>query len=217
MLLLVPLLSCHNGVQAVTEPCRASHIRKQDQATLDQLLFDAVVDDRNVDTVSALLDEGADVNARPPRGQSTILYYATHMGSAKTVELLVKRGADVNAICIGGCTPLYAACDIRVDKQILQCLLSHGAVASWADAYGYTPLHVSARSNGGRSYMHDTTSYEVMDLLLKYGADVNALDRKGRTPLDEAIEHNGWVEYLQAHGGKSGRELVATRPTTAPM
>lgn len=51
---------------------------------------------RSVDTLRILLDAGADVNSRGPRGQ-TPLHAAAFWGWNAAVEFLVERGADLNA------------------------------------------------------------------------------------------------------------------------
>ena len=56
----------------------------------------------------ALLDAGADVNARERSGR-TALHAAAAKGYSDVVKLLVERGADVAAKDIDGATPIDAA------------------------------------------------------------------------------------------------------------
>jgi ankyrin repeat protein len=51
---------------------------------------------RSVDTMKILLDAGADVNSRGPRGL-TPLHEAARWGWNAAVQFLVERGADLNA------------------------------------------------------------------------------------------------------------------------
>lgn len=50
----------------------------------------------DAEKVKALLDRGADVNARSPYG-ATPLFFACDRGSVEVVQVLLARGADVNA------------------------------------------------------------------------------------------------------------------------
>ncbi len=51
----------------------------------------------NVEVVALMLDQGADINARAPNG-NTPLMMATRHGAEDSVVLLVKRGADKRAL-----------------------------------------------------------------------------------------------------------------------
>ncbi|MFC1537666.1 ankyrin repeat domain-containing protein [Gemmatimonadota bacterium] len=62
------------------------------------------------ETIRALLQEGADVNAQNHLG-STALMVAAEAGHTETVLALIKSGADINAKNYDGFTALiYASC-----------------------------------------------------------------------------------------------------------
>lgn len=63
---------------------------------------------RSVDTLRVLLDAGADVNSRDPRGQ-TPLHAAAFWGWNAAVQFLVDRGADLNVKDRGDKTPIDSA------------------------------------------------------------------------------------------------------------
>src|SRR5712692_4092092 len=84
---LVMATGCHRGTDA------SANIGKRD---LNNKLFRAAVEG-NVNLVRALLDAGADVNAREEEGE-TPLMYASVEGRTEVVLLLISRSADVNAI-----------------------------------------------------------------------------------------------------------------------
>jgi ankyrin repeat protein len=63
---------------------------------------------RSVDTLRILLDAGADVNSRDPRGQ-TPLHAAAFWGWNAAVQFLVDRGADLNVKDNGNKTPIDSA------------------------------------------------------------------------------------------------------------
>jgi hypothetical protein len=77
-LFLLPLLLAPAGAQSLNDELLAA-ARKSD-----------------VEKVKALLDKGADVNARSPYG-ATPLFFACDRGSVEVVQVLLARGADVNA------------------------------------------------------------------------------------------------------------------------
>jgi ankyrin repeat protein len=62
----------------------------------------------DTDTVKAMLDKGAKVDARDENG-GTALGHAVWFGHLDTVRLLIDRGADVNAGKRDGSTPLQLA------------------------------------------------------------------------------------------------------------
>jgi ankyrin repeat protein len=124
----------------------------------------------DVQTMTVLLDKGADVNARNRRG-STPLHWAIH-DEAK-VRLLLGRGANVNARNVEGHTPVFLAASLGNGTSILQLLLDRGGDATIAAANGQTPL-MRAAARG------DVTS---LRLLLATKMDVNTKNGAGETAL----------------------------------
>lgn len=79
---------------------------------------------RQRDTVVALLERGADVNARAD--EFSVLLAAVYGGDANIVKALIDKGADVNFRNTQGKTPLKAAKDTN-RKEIIALLQSSGA------------------------------------------------------------------------------------------
>jgi ankyrin repeat protein len=87
-----------------------------------------------VDAMTALLDGGADPNARDRRNDWTPLLHAIHRQQLDSVRVLLERGADPNART-AALTPLLMAAP-ETDPAFVKLLLSYGA-------------DPNARGNGG--------------------------------------------------------------------
>ncbi len=116
----------------------------------------------DAEVVEALLDSGADINARDEQNQ-TALHKAASRGHTPVVKLLLERGADVNAKNLFGQTPLLAPLQ-RGSLETVRVLLNAGAdIEARSRFFGQTPLLVVS---GSRT--------KVVEVLLDEGADVNA-------------------------------------------
>ncbi len=72
-------------------------------------MIDAVVDG-DIDRISALLNQGADVNARNDRGE-TAFSFACVENKLDVARFLASQGADINTVDAGGGSPLdWAVC-----------------------------------------------------------------------------------------------------------
>ena len=147
----------------------------------------------SVEIINALIDKGADVDAKTPGGE-TSLFLSAWRGDLVIVNNLLARGANVNVRMKNGETPLIRVthptiCKHR--KEVIKALIVHGAdVNAKTDlklSAGYTPLIQAAW--GGAT--------EVAALLLERGADVNAGLRDGQTPLTFAAgQGKGFPEIV---------------------
>lgn len=77
------------------------------------------------DTVNALIQKGASINAWGKDGQ-TPLYISCENGHVKIVQLLLNYGVDVNFCDKDGFSPLYAACQEGY-HDIMKLLLDYKA------------------------------------------------------------------------------------------
>jgi ankyrin repeat protein len=107
--------------------------------------------------VRALLDAGADPNARNAAGATALMWAVDD--EAKT-RLLVERGADVNAKSLDGRTPIALAAARAGSSAVLSILLDKGADPN-VDLRGQTAL-------GEAAYAGDPAA---MRLLIARGAD----------------------------------------------
>lgn len=97
--------------------------------------MDLSVDRRARRLVKALLDAGADVNARNGFGY-TPLHVTAGYGTAK---LLLEKGADVNARNRSGLTPLHKAA-WNNDVTMMAILLAEGADPDAGNKNGLSPM-----------------------------------------------------------------------------
>lgn len=163
-------------------------------------------------TVQALLEAGAEIDARNARG-GTALMYAVMGGDPHIVQTLLDRGAKINAAGTNGWTAVMIA-SAKGRDAIIEILLRHGADINARDMYGWTPLmraayqgrvetvrtllahpgvDINARDDHGATVLHHVASMgsvEMTRLLMAHGADPASLDETGQTPLRVAMEYH---------------------------
>ena len=130
----------------------------------------------NIQEVSQLIQNGADVNAVNKKGFTILMlamtgkytYYKRHL---QIVETLLKAGADPNKINTqNGYTPLMLSFFAYHEKEFMELLIKYGAdVNKINEKTGETPLMV-ASSSSSLSDLHRG--------LIKAGADINAINKK---------------------------------------
>lgn len=146
--------------------------------------------------VRALLDAGADVNARNPQG-ITPLHLAAWDGNAEIVSLLIERGAELNMR--NHRNEGLSALDIAAmtgAADVVRLLIAHGADARSADPVNKaSPLHHAAAWD----------QVPAAEELVRGGAGLNARDIRGRTPLHWTIPET----KTGTPSGKRRRESAA--------
>ena len=154
----------------------------------------------NTDSVSWLISEGADVNAKADDG-STPLHWTTIKDAAGAAEALLSHGADSNARTSEGVPPLQAAAGGN-SRKVAALLVAHGADIHSVSNDDWTPLHTAARNN----------SREVAGLLIAEGADIEAQGGdEGLTPLHSAAFHGNVkvADLLIARGANLNAKTYA--------
>ena len=144
----------------------------------------------NREMVRALLNAGADVNARTGGRQTALMRLGEH-STAGLVWDLVAAGAEVNLKDNEGDAALILAASLD-NVEVLQALLAAGAKVNAKNNEGQTALMVAAREG----------NVDNVKALIAAGADVNKRDKDGETALKQAKdnEHADVVEVLEASG-----------------
>jgi len=132
--------------------------------------------------IRALLNKGANVNARSINGQTPVhLALMMEHLTGKIIEGLLKPeyNPDVNIQDEEGLSPLYFAC-INGNTDLMQKLLDHGANVNAINNAGNAPIHLAA-----------SKSAKILETLLATeGIDVNKANIYGETPLHIAVIHD---------------------------
>jgi uncharacterized protein len=154
-----------------------------------------------LDLMKALLDGGADPNART------------------TKKLWFRSFGDHSWIDTAGSTAFWRAAQ-STDLAAMKLLVAHGADPDIPSAGGATALMVAAGYGWGYHYSMNApdTWMDVVKYCLQLGADVNVADSKGYTALHGAayIGNNELVQYLVDRGADV-KAVAKDKNTVADM
>jgi len=146
---------------------------------------------RQRETVSRLIAQGADLDARQNDG-ATALHWAVYYGDTDMVQALLDAGATPDLANRNGSTPLWLAAS-RGEARVISALLAAGADANELLPLGRRPLMLAARSG----------VVDAVNVLLDAGAAPNAAEtERGTTALMQAADqgHADVLSVLIARG-----------------
>ena len=141
----------------------------------------------NKQTLQALINHGADVNATSKLDR-TALKIACRKGNVDAIDVLLHAGADTTISDIGGYTCLHRAVGAGCNKQTLQALINHGADVNATRNLGHTALNIACEKG----------NVDAIDVLLHAGADTTISDTNGCTCLHKAVDAGCNKQTLQA-------------------
>ena len=139
----------------------------------------------NINTVKALLDNGATIDAHD-KARCTPLHDAVKEGGIDVLISLLYRGANPNAQNKKLETPLHMASEYG-NTEVVKALLNDNAAIDIHNNWQETPLHYAARAGD-----INTVAY-----LLHKGANPNAQNGDLETPLHMA-SRNDSIEVVKA-------------------
>ena len=131
-----------------------------------------------IELMLALVDAGADLNAKDGEYGDTPLTRILIAGNLKLANALLEVGADPNAVNHDGDTSLHRS---SWSSQEIEFLLDAGADPRLRNNDGETPLHINARFGNELQ----------VKALLEGGADLDAQDNDGEVPLHWAVIGDG--------------------------
>ncbi|KAL9011866.1 MAG: hypothetical protein Q9173_003326 [Seirophora scorigena] len=143
-------------------------------------------------SVSILLEHGADPQATSSDGNS-VLIYATYGGSLQCMKLILDTGADINQMSQSLLTPAMGGSQLGDNTAIAKVRLTRGAAIEASRQQKFTPLYVAALTN----------RLESLAFLLDCGASTNVSGWNCSTPLSMAISfsNHSMAEELITRGG----------------
>ena len=124
------------------------------------------------DTMTVLIDAGADIEAKNSDGRSPLLA-ASKLGNLDVVKVLARAGADVCVIDNYKATCLMLASVYKHPETVRYLVGLKGVDVNHSGQHGYTVLHWVGRYN----------CPEAVKVLLEGGADIEAKNDKGHSPL----------------------------------
>eukprot|EP00953_Heterococcus_sp_UTEX-ZZ885_P036818 18955-Heterococcus_DN1.PRE.3 len=136
--------------------------------------FHAACRTGSIDTVTMLLNEGADINSTDTNGLKP-LHTATYYSKTELVRMLLQKDASVSAVDVN----LYTALHWVKDAETATLLLQFGADINACDI----GASVTAVNELQQSPLHKVPDDETAAVLLEFGADINARDENDSTPL----------------------------------
>lgn len=134
--------------------------------------------DESPTVVNALLDCGADPNARGQHGSTPLHCGVLGRANPEAAGVLIARGADVNARDEDGETPLHWAV-LSGNQHAVELLTEHQADVRASDNNGNTPLSLAARR---QRYPSDR---EIYALLMQHDQGRDAVQEPSTNPDPE--------------------------------
>ena len=150
--------------------------------------------DVDISIIKALLNRGADRNAKTRLGH-TPLMIATFNVHTATAEFLIESHIDLDIQGKdGGCALHHAA--MSGDHQVVRHLLKQGANHLLKTANGETLLHFLAQRNGDYEILRSVDSYDLR------GINVEDVTKQKLSALQIAEKHHGgdtdWIKLFRS-------------------
>jgi ankyrin repeat protein len=126
--------------------------------------------------VAALIQQGADVNAKDRDGKSALMY-AIGYHDWDIARALIQAGADTTVAAKDGKSILFAAIEEK-NTELALLLIDNSRAKNLSGTAGLSPLLPAVASS----------NVKVIEALLRAGVDPNVAGGEGKTPLHLAAE-----------------------------
>jgi ankyrin repeat protein len=151
----------------------------------------------NEATLRALLEVGANPNARVEFFGRILCQAVSHAHRIRALEIMLEAGGDPNAHGNRETAPIQQAA-AQGNIAGVKALLAHGADPNGVNEYDQTGLHGVAAA----SHISQEEGAAIAEVLLAAGTNADHLDKNGDTALLASIERrrSGVARVLLAHG-----------------
>lgn len=152
--------------------------------------------------VTALIHEGANVNARDENNWTPLMWAVRFNNKSKVIRVLIEAKADINAKNEGGATALMLAAIYNTNPEVIKTLIDAGADINAKSKDGWTALMYAARSyvkpTSIEAFTNTGFDIQVIRSLIRAGVHVNAKNKDGSTALILAAEYSSNPEVIKA-------------------
>jgi len=152
------------------------------------LLF-SVLNNENPSVIKALLEAGANPDARIGGDVSILMIAAGNNTNPEILRLLIKAGADVKARTSMDETALMIASNMNENPEIIKLLIERGIDVNAKSKNNWTALMSAAGYN---------SNPKIVEILLDNGAKVNIENSMGETAWDY-IQDNDKLKDTKAY------------------
>lgn len=172
-----------------------ANIELVDRESRSTLLIRAIRAKASLDSIRALVEAGADVEAMDGTGATPLMVAGVHWKHAEIIQLLTSAGADAKRIKGPGNSFMLKEGDTALDgaavrnhsDEIIMALLAAGGVSDKPS----TRVSLWQRAIRGHNLA-------MLEALKKAGFDVNEKDASGSTPLLFAVSYTTQWDTIDA-------------------
>ena len=206
---ITPLMhACENGdvdaINILLDAGADPNIADEDGYTS---LHDAVEGFCSTESLRAIIDHGADVNAIN-KNSVTAIMIACYKGNTDAISILLNAGADLNMTDGNGATCIHHVVGEGFTKAMLETVINHGADVNATNKNNVTALMIACLNS----------NEDAINVLLNAGANSNIADADGDSCLHNAVGKSCIADSAIAdyegytclhHGGCSKENLQA--------